>query len=345
MSRRVGKYALGVSVTVHVALLIAFTRAPPPSPEPLHRAAVELDVAVVSPRSLTAPKPVVATAEAVSKRPHPLRRRHKDPQNSPSIAQEPMAESSVETNKHQHAAESPERDPKNRLWSFGDKPYSLVSPLVDRLPTEDPRALTPKALPNVIRRPKNEEIGREVEGRGEVKMRLRDGRIEGFEDPQPEAHFAIGPGMIGVAGKFDLNDSVLRALGGKPYRYEQGRLAESTREERICQMLEADRRDRRQALFELKGRLNALVAQPDMTLAQQHTLLFELWDECLEGNEADSQGAAARATIEAFIRERMPAEGTKAYTTAELAMLNRRRTSKASFDPYGKHEDRRRQAL
>jgi hypothetical protein len=39
--------------------------------------------------------------------------------------------------------------------------------------------------------------------------------------------------------------------------------------------------------------------------------------------------------IENFIRARLPEDSPLAYSSAELAQLNKRRVSRRAFDPYG----------
>jgi hypothetical protein len=138
-------------------------------------------------------------------------------------------------------------------------------------------------------------------------------------------------------GGFDLNDLAERIAGNDSYSHEKRRVAEATFEERFCLAEEAALRRQRDGLFHLKGRLEKLMQLQGMSGAQRREILFEMWDECLDG-AADGQpdlGAAARATIVAFIRRAMPAGSGAAYTPAELTALNLRRVSRALFDPYG----------
>ncbi len=166
-----------------------------------------------------------------------------------------------------------------------------------------------------------------MKGHGDVKMKVgEDGHIEGFEQP--------GARLNGLGAVFDVNDAIIRALGGNPYRHEEHRLAEATREQRICQMVEAARRDTREAIFNLKERLASVWGLDDLSLHKRKELLFELWEECLDDGDAASPGAIARATIEEFIREALPPSSPAAFTPVELAMLNERRTSARPFAPY-----------
>lgn len=167
-----------------------------------------------------------------------------------------------------------------------------------------------------------------------------DGRIAGFEDPKAKVGAAIGPGFIGVGGRFDLNDVLIRATGKQPYRYERHRLAEATRDQRICQMVEAEAQDKRQALFGLKEQLHRIWGMHDTSLPQKQALIFELWDECVEEQHEDSVGVMARATIEAFVRQNMPLESARAISAELLTTLNHGRRSRRAFSPYeGQNHD------
>jgi len=164
-----------------------------------------------------------------------------------------------------------------------------------------------------------------VVGRGGVTMHLaEDGSIAGFADPSS-----------GILGKFDLTNQLMRAVGQNPYRYEQHRLAEETREERICRMKAAQEQNEREALFRLSGQL-ATIWNETSPVDLKRNLLFSLWDECREeSTDAGTVSALAyQATIESFIRKHLPAGSALAFTNTELASLNQRRTSSRKFDPY-----------
>lgn len=215
---------------------------------------------------------------------------------------------------------------EDRLWSLRGTPVPTLDPFVNKLEAEDSNKLFRHAVPNVVKNPSSASSPRLVEGQGDVKMRVQDGRIAGFEDPKFKFN--------GLSGRFDLNDVLIRATGKQPYRYEQHRLAEATREDRICQMVEADAQDKRQALYNLKEQLSHIWSQHEVSLEQRQLLIFELWDECTEEDRGDSSGAMARATIEAFIRQNLAPGSSTALTSERLAMLNRRRSSRRVFAPY-----------
>lgn len=227
----------------------------------------------------------------------------------------------------------------DKLWTLRGTAVPTMDPFVNKLEPEDPNTLFRHGAPNVIKNPKSPSPSRLVKGQGDVKMRVdADGRITGFEDPKVKAGIVVGVvgllPIIGVGARFDLNDVIIRATGKQPYRYEQHRLAESTREDRLCQMAQAYAQDKRQALYNLKEQLQQIWSQRDASLEQRQVLIFDLWDECAEEDRSDSSGAMARATIEAFIRQNMLPGSSTAFTSDRLAMVNRRRTSHRVFAPY-----------
>ena len=134
-------------------------------------------------------------------------------------------------------------------------------------------------------------------------------------------------------------EPVARMLGDDPYRLAKQKLAEETREQRIHMALAAAARNKREALFRLKDDLERVARAPDLSAAERRDTLFQLWDECLEpsadAGAGTDHGAMARTTILAFTRRLYPPGSPDAFTPTELAMLNRRRTSRQIFDPYG----------
>jgi hypothetical protein len=101
----------------------------------------------------------------------------------------------------------------------------------------------------------------------------------------------------------------------------------------MAQKASAERK--RNALFRLKDRLARALSSTAST-AQRHELIFEIWDEIDDGADGPERGgAAARATILAFIRRTFPPGGPDAYSADAILALNRRRYSRDPFDPYG----------
>lgn len=160
----------------------------------------------------------------------------------------------------------------------------------------------------------------------------RDGTIH-FRDRPPVQVAAVG--LLFFAAVFDVTDLIMRAAGMDPYAYDKGRVAELTRAMR--QDMGAVERPRRiaAALAQLPGDLQRLWSRSDLSVATRRELLFQLWDDLLEGEGPEGVAAArGRAEILRFVRQRLPAGTAAAFTTEELARLNARRRSRASFSPY-----------
>lgn len=139
-----------------------------------------------------------------------------------------------------------------------------------------------------------------------------------------------------VGGRTELTDAVMRAVGQDPYLSDKLRWMDATREERAAIGLTHRRRQLDQVDQTIRKHLAALWARRDLDLAAKREALFELWDDgAEEGDQAVVEAAQrARNQVVAFIRRKLPAGGATAYTPAELDALNRRRTSRARFEPY-----------
>jgi hypothetical protein len=145
-----------------------------------------------------------------------------------------------------------------------------------------------------------------------------------------------GASGLGLSGHFDLTDMLMRAHGEDPYRYEKEKILNETREER-AKMAIADRAERlREAVHKMPDYLTKVWGHAGWSDAQRRQLLFLLWDEVAESgdDEVVHAGVEVRRTIEAFIREHLPAGGPRAYTDEELRALNETRTAHERFAPY-----------
>jgi hypothetical protein len=165
----------------------------------------------------------------------------------------------------------------------------------------------------------------------------RDGRIK-FRDKANVQIDGIGGGIGGLtlAGRFDLTDAVLRALGDDPYAYEKMLIMERTRETRARMAMEERSANLHEAQRRLPRVLARVWAHDSWTPAQRRRLFFALWDEVDEDgdDEVRRAGAAVRGIIVSFIRRELPAGGPDAFTAEELEAMNRARHSRARFDPY-----------
>lgn len=139
--------------------------------------------------------------------------------------------------------------------------------------------------------------------------------------------------------------------GADPNAIAKNALLEQTFELRV-QMAVAhnlELLDRR--LRELQPELLAIWSDEKLSLPRKRELLFERWDECDERftvqpgdvpakaiSEIDrvrvETAERARDTIEAFVRRHAKKGTAKGYKEHELRAFNKRRVSKAEFQPY-----------
>lgn len=147
-----------------------------------------------------------------------------------------------------------------------------------------------------------------------------------------------------LSGGFDLTDWAVRQAGGDPYYARKKNFLDRTRRERMQMAASAQRENLRDAVAFLRGRLNKIWRDRTLTTAERRAILFALWDECAEegSDQVVAAAEAARATIEAFIRRKLPAGSDDGFSEGELALLNKSRQSHRPFTPYrGSTENRK----
>ncbi|HEY5948879.1 MAG TPA: hypothetical protein VIV40_25485, partial [Kofleriaceae bacterium] len=157
-----------------------------------------------------------------------------------------------------------------------------------------------------------------------------DGTIASLDDKRN-----LRANKIPLSGEFDVTDAMMRRHGIDPYSSYKLKVLDDTREERAA----IGKRYRTQQLAQSKQLMQKnlerlwSVAQD---LAARKQGLFELWDDCAEAGSAEliAGGASARAHVIGFIRSKLPAGSTQAFTADELARFNKQRRSHATFSPY-----------
>lgn len=163
-------------------------------------------------------------------------------------------------------------------------------------------------------------------------------------DPDGKVHLTDKPNVtaiitpIGISGKFDATDALMRGAGIDPYAREKLKLLDRTRDQRAAIGSAHKSQQLAKSTQIMQRNLEYLWAHVLDTPARKAGL-FELWDECTETGDRElvAGGSAARKLVIGFIRARLT--GADAYTAAELARLNRTRQSKAVFAPYGDAPD------
>jgi hypothetical protein len=138
-----------------------------------------------------------------------------------------------------------------------------------------------------------------------------------------------------LSAEFDVTDALMRSKGIDPYSSYKLKVLDDTREERVA----IGKRYRTQQLAQSKHHMQRNLDRLWATatdLAARKQGLFELWDDCAEtgSEELVTGGTAARAHVLGFIRSKLPAGSTDAFTQAELVHFNKQRKSRAPFAPY-----------
>jgi hypothetical protein len=138
----------------------------------------------------------------------------------------------------------------------------------------------------------------------------------------------------GLSGGFDLTDIAMKARKQDPYRYEKEKFMETTSKLR-GELTTKARRDRLESsLAGLPDHLEQIWGDAAHSASERRRVLFAMWKEAAGSDEElGAAGKKARATIERFIRERLPDGSTDAFTEDELRRFNAR-TGALKFEPY-----------
>jgi len=126
----------------------------------------------------------------------------------------------------------------------------------------------------------------------------------------------------------------MRRHGQDPYASRKLAYLDSTRDHRVQIGQRHRQQQLEQAAVIMKANLDRVWSLP--TPAARREALFELWDECAEtgSDELVTAGREARKLVIGVLRARIPAGTADAYSPGELAALNRKKQSKATFAPY-----------
>jgi hypothetical protein len=219
----------------------------------------------------------------------------------------------------------------NPLATFQPALPNLTGPM--KFPLPDEKTRDPLAPPMAKSQTGVRELPKGIQGHAGVTANVaEDGSIR-FHDPKDIADVHLVG--LGVAGRFDLNDQIMKRAGQDPYASVKRDMAENTREQRLCMARRYQGERQKQELFALSTKVRHIADRTDLSAAQRRGLLFAIWDECSEESDSTTDyGAMARATILSIVREAFPAGSDVAYPPAELLALNERRSSRQPFAPY-----------
>lgn len=138
----------------------------------------------------------------------------------------------------------------------------------------------------------------------------------------------------GLSGGFDITDLAMKSRKQDPYRYEKEKFMENTAKLRAELTTKARKAQLEDSLAALPGHLEAVWSDLSMSPGRRRSTLYAMWREAAgSDDEVGAAGRKARATIEAFIRERLPQGSPDAYTDDELRRFNAR-AGVMKFDPY-----------
>jgi hypothetical protein len=136
-----------------------------------------------------------------------------------------------------------------------------------------------------------------------------------------------------LGGTADISAWLQRKLLGDPYASRKLKLLDETRDERVARGTKF--RSQQLARSAEIATKNLARIVDSMSAAEKKEALFELWDECEEGDGPTGQaGQRVRALVLGYIRTHLPAGSASAYTADEIAAFDARRSSKQPFTPY-----------
>jgi hypothetical protein len=138
----------------------------------------------------------------------------------------------------------------------------------------------------------------------------------------------------GLSGGFDLTDIAMRGKKQDPYRYEKEKFMELTAKLR-GELQTRARRDRLEnSLAVLPEHLAEVWRDTSRTARERRNAIYYLWrDAAGTDDEVGQAGRKARATIESFIRARLPEGSDDQFTDDELRRFNGRQSA-IKFEPY-----------
>jgi hypothetical protein len=164
----------------------------------------------------------------------------------------------------------------------------------------------------------------------------RDGYV--YKGPQFSAHILMDGTVSfddkivrdfkGLSGGFDVTDWIMKGKKNDPYRYEKEKFLKHTQKKRDELAKKAREADIENSLAQLPWTCDEIWRERGQPAVQRRKRLYELWRD-VEDSDA---GARARDVIMAYVRKKIPATSSDAYTDEELALWNEGTARK--FEPY-----------
>jgi hypothetical protein len=137
-----------------------------------------------------------------------------------------------------------------------------------------------------------------------------------------------------LGGRLDITSYLQHKFVGDPFASRKLKMLDATRDERVASGT-AHRAAQLARSAELMARNLEALGRATADPAVRREALFELWDECGEGEgPAGAAGERARAMVIGWIRAHLPSGEAGAFSADDIARLDARRSSKQHFVPY-----------
>ena len=138
-----------------------------------------------------------------------------------------------------------------------------------------------------------------------------------------------------IGGRADVTAYLQRKLTGTdPYASRKQKLLDATRAERV-ERGGAFRAAQLGRSAELMANNLEALSHATLDAAARRQALFDLWDECAEGDGTDgAAGERARAMVIGWIGAHLPVGAPGAFSADDIARLDAHRASKQHFAPY-----------
>jgi hypothetical protein len=137
-----------------------------------------------------------------------------------------------------------------------------------------------------------------------------------------------------IGGKTDITAYLHRKFVGDPFASRKLKLLDDTRAER-AESGTAFRAKQLEKSAELMANNLASLWAATTDPAARREALFELWDECVEGEGAAGEaGERARVMVLGWIGARLPRGAEGAFSDDDIARFDRKRASRQHFAPY-----------
>ena len=142
-------------------------------------------------------------------------------------------------------------------------------------------------------------------------------------------------GLSILSGKFDETSYLMRKLGvGDAFSSRKLKALDDTRLERAERGAKYKQQQLDHSAQLMQENLER-VWSGTQNVDERKAVLFELWDECAEGDGAIGEaGERARKMVIGWIRGKLPEGKAGAFTAAEITALDQHRSSHQPFAPY-----------